>query len=72
MQSMMFIAVMFSLSKKDKEIRLIAVGNTLRRLATKVGAKSISASIWRSTSSYAMELSYKDGCEAAAHADRRY
>ena len=71
-QALMHGVLMFALSKKNAGIRPIAVGNTLRRLVTKVGAKSISASIGESLRPVQLGVSSKGGCEAAAHAARRY
>ena len=65
-------ASLCALSKKDGGVRPIAVGNTLRRLATKVGARSMSASIGDSLRPVQLGFSTKGGCEAAAHAARRY
>ena len=45
MHSQQFSTVIFAISKEDGGVLMTEVGNTLRRLATKVGAKSISASI---------------------------
>ena len=63
---------MFALSKNDPGIRRIAVGNTLRRFATKVRAKSISASTGEAIRPVQLGVSSKCGCEAAAPAVRRY
>ena len=57
----MYGAAMFALSKKNGGIRPIAVGNTLRRLATKVGAKSISASIGEALRPVQLGASSKGG-----------
>ena len=48
------------------------MGNTLRRLAVKVGSKPISVSIGESLRPVQLGYSTKGGCEAAAHAARRY
>ena len=68
----MYVAVMFTLCKRDGGIRPIAVGNNLRRLATKVGDKSISASIGEALNPVQLRVSSKGRCETAAHSARRY
>ena len=65
-------ASLCALSKKDGGVRPIAVGNTLRRLATKVGAKAMSAGIGETLRPVQLGFSTKGGCEAAAHAARKY
>ena len=51
---------------------LLLWGNTLRGFAVKVGSKPISVSIWESLRPVQLGYSTKGGCEAAAHAARRY
>jgi len=65
-------ATLCALSKKDGGIRPIAVGSTLRRLATKVGAKPLASEIGDSLRPVQLGFSTRGGCEAAAHAARRY
>ncbi len=61
-----------ALNKKDGGIRPIAVGSTLRRIASKVACKNVQEQL----SSYfnPVQLGYgtKGGCEAATHAARTY
>ena len=65
-------ATLCALGKKDGGIRPIAVGNTLRRLAAKVGADPMSAGIGEYLRPAQLGFSTRGGCEAAAHAARRY
>ena len=71
-RSAFYGATLTALSKKDGGIRPIAVGNTFRRLATKVGAWLSSAEVGESLRPIQLGYSSKGGCEAAAHAARRY
>ena len=65
-------ATLCALQKKGGGVRPIAVGNTLRRLATKVGARPLSAALGNELQPVQLGFSCKGGCEAAAHATRRY
>jgi hypothetical protein len=65
-------AVLFALNKTDGGVRPIAVGSTLRRLAAKVGARPVSSEIGESLRPIQLGYSSRGGCEAAAHAARRY
>ena len=67
-----FGAVLCALSKKDGGVRPIAVGNTWRRLAAKVGARPLSARLGSELRPIQLGFSTRGGCEAAAHATRRY
>ena len=67
-----FGASISALMKKDGGIRPIAVGNTLRRLATKVGVKPLSVRLGQELRPIQLGFSTKGGCEAAAHAARAY
>ena len=69
---MFYGASLCALMKKDGGIRPIAVGCTLRRLATKVGARPLSSEIGDHLRPVQLGFSTKGGCEAAAHAVRRY
>jgi len=71
-RSVFYGASLCALTKKDGGVRPIAVGNTLRRLATKVGARSMSSTIGDSLRPVQLGYSTRGGCEAAAHAARRY
>ena len=55
-----------SLSAKNGRVRPNAMGNTLRRLVTKVEAKSISTSIGEALHRVQLGVSSKGGCKAAA------
>lgn len=70
--SVFYGASLCALGKKDGGVRPIAVGNTLRRLATKVGAKPLSNLLGRTLRPVQLGFSTRCGCEAAAHAARRY
>ena len=70
--STFFGATLCALTKKDGGIRPIAVGNTLRRLAAKVGARPLSHSLGSELRPVQLGYSTKGDCEAAAHSARRY
>ena len=70
--SVFYGASLCALGKKDGGVRPIAVGNTFRRLATKVGAKPLSSGLGRTLRPVQLGFSTRCGCEAAAHAARRY
>ena len=65
-------ATLCALGKKDGGVRPIAVGCTLRRLAAKVGARPLSTQLGDSLRPVQLGYSTKGGCEAAAHAARKY
>ena len=65
-------ATLSALGKKDGGVRPIAVGNTLRRLAVKVGSRPMVANLGESLRPIQLGVSTRGGCEAAAHATRRY
>ena len=71
-RSVFYGASLTALGKKDGGVRPIAVGSTLRRLATKVGAKPLSSKIGDNLRPSQLGYSTPGGCEAAAHAARRY
>ena len=71
-RSVFYGATLCALCKKDGGIRPIAVGCTLRRLAVKVGARPLAVQIGDSLRPVQLGYSTKGGCEAAAHAARRY
>ena len=71
-RSIFYGATLVALRKKDGGVRPIAVGNTFRRLATKVGCKPMSAEIGDSLRPVQLGYSTRGGCEAAAHAARKY
>ena len=68
----LFGANICAIQKKDGGIRPIAVGSTLRRLATKVGARSVMSRLGEELRPVQLGVSTNGGCEAAAHAARRY
>ena len=70
--SVFFGASLCALSKKDGGIRPIAVGNTLRRLATKMGAETVAGNLGRELQPVQLGVSTRGGCEAAAHGARNY
>ena len=56
----------------DLVIRPIAVGSSLRRLAVKVGSRPIVQALGEELRPVQLGVSTRGGCEAAAHAARRY
>ena len=62
--STFFGATLCALTKKDGGIRPIAVGNTMRRLAAKVGARPLSHSLGSELRPVQLGYSTKGGCEA--------
>ena len=71
-QSITYCAALIAFSKKYEGVRSIAMGNSLRRLATKVGAQNISAVIGELLRPVQFMISFKGTCEPAAHAASRY
>lgn len=71
-RSVFYGATLCALGKKDGGIRPIAVGSTFRRLATKVGAKALAPEIGSTLRPVQLGFATGGGCEAAAHAARRY
>ena len=71
-KSIIYGANLSGLEKKDNCVRPVAVGSTFRRLALKVGAKPLSAEIGESLRPVQLGFSTRGGCEAAAHAARKY
>lgn len=65
-------ASLCALFKKHGGIRPIAVGNTLRRLATKVGCAPLANRLGSQLRPVQLGFATKGGCEAAVHATRRY
>ena len=61
-----------AIRKKDGGIRPIAVGSSLRRLAVKVGSRPIVQALGEELRPVQLGVSTRGGCEAAAHAARRY
>ncbi len=67
-----FGASLCALAKKDGGVRPIAVGNTFRRLATKVGLKPLSAGLGQHLRPVQLGFGTSGGCEAAVHATHTY
>ena len=65
-------AALTALRKKDGGIRPIAVGSTYRRLATKVGLKSLSDELGQELRPIQLGYGTRGGCEAAFHASRQF
>ena len=61
-----------AIRKKDGSLRPIAVGSTIRRLSVIVGSMSIVQALGEELRSVQLGVSTRGGCEAAAHAARRY
>ena len=67
-----FGATLCGLRKRGGGIRPVAVGCTFRRLATKIGARPLSSALGSELSPVQLGFGCQGGCEAAAHAARRY
>ena len=67
-----FGASLCALSKKDGGIRPIAVGNTWRRLVTKIGLRPLSNDLGLYLRPTQLGFGTRGGCEAAVHAARTY
>ena len=61
-----------AIRKKEGGIQPIAVGSSLRRLAVKVGSRPIVQALGEELRPVQLGVSTRGGCEAAAHAARRY
>ena len=61
-----------AIRKKDGGIRPIAVGSTFRRLSVKVGSRPVVRALGEELRPVQLGVSTSGGCEAAAHAARRY
>ena len=61
-----------AIRKKDGGFRPIAVGSSLRRLSVKVGSRPIVQALGEELRPVQLGVSTSGGCEAAAHAARRY
>ena len=70
--SFMFGANLTALKKKNEEVRPIAVGNTLRRLAGKVNSQHIQEDLGAHLRPVQMGFGVKEGCEASIHAVRAF
>ena len=71
-QPIFYGASLCALAKKDGGIRPIAVGNTLRRLATKVVLRPYTREIRDHLEPYQLGVGTPAGCEAAHRATRLY
>lgn len=67
-----FGASLFALNKKDGDIRPIAIGCVLRRLASKVICSKLSNKFNNFLAPFQLGVGTKNGCEAAVHAARSY
>ena len=65
-------ASLIALNKKGGGIRPIAVGNTIRRLAAKVGLRPLTEALGEELRPVQLGFGTPGGCEAAVHATRRY
>ncbi|KAJ2952400.1 hypothetical protein O0L34_g6708 [Tuta absoluta] len=65
-------ASLVALNKKDGGIRPIAVGNTFRRLASKICCKNVRAFLSSKFEPKQLGFAIKGGCEAAVHATREF
>ena len=61
-----------AIKKKDGGIRPIAVGSTIRKLSVKVGSRPVVRALGEQLRPVQFGVSTSGGCEAAAHAARRY
>ena len=61
-----------AIKKKDGGIWLIAVGSTIRRLSVKVGSRPVTRALGEELNPVQLGVSTSGGCEAVAHAARRY
>ena len=62
----------WAIREKDGGIRPIAVGSSLRRLSVKMGSRPIVQALGEELRPVQLGVSTSGGCEAAAHAARRY
>ena len=67
-RDLLFAANLTALWKKDGCIRPIAVGNVLRRMASKIAAKRFMPELHRQLPPVQLGIGISGGCEAAAHA----
>ena len=71
-QAAFFGAALTALRKPDGGIRPIAVGNTFRRLATKLALKPLSTELGQQLRPTQLGYGTRGGCEAAAHSTRQF
>ena len=71
-QPLFFGANLTALTKKDGEVRPIAVGCTLRRLAAKLAGRCVMDAMGELLAPRQLGYGTKLGCEAAVHATRLY
>ena len=69
-RDLLFSANLTALRKKDGGIRPIAVGNTLRRLVSKVASRPVIQALASQLAPIQLGVGVQGGCEAAAHAIR--
>lgn len=65
-------ANLIALTKKDGGVRPIAVGTTLRRLASKIAVRHIISKLQRKFEPIQLGFGTRGGCEAAVHALRTF
>ena len=68
----LFGATLIALRKKEGDIRPIAIGLTLRRLAAKIGVFRVVQSVSSALAPLQLGYGVPSGCEAAARAARQY
>lgn len=68
----MYGASLCALTKKQGGIRPIAVGNTLRRITSKLASASVRSLMSRKFAPRQVGFAIRGGCEAAAHATRTF
>lgn len=67
-----YSAALFALNKKDGGIRPISVGNTFRRLASRIAVQNIQSHLLSILQPYQLGFACQGGSEAAVHAIRLY
>lgn len=70
--ALMYGASLCALTKEEGEIRPIAVGNTFRRLTSKLSSASVRAGMSSKFAPRQVGYGTRGGCEAAAHATRTF
>ena len=71
-RDLLFAANLTALRKKDGGVRPIAVGNVIRRLASKMAAKCVIPELRRQLPPVQLGVGVSSGCEAAAHHVRAF
>lgn len=68
----MYGASLCALDKKEGGVRPIAVGNTFRRLTSKLASASVRSKMAKRFTPRQVGFGIKGGCEAAAYATRTF